>query len=210
MTIYQSTRVMPYVYLLVHRETGQFYYGSRYTKELKLPSHIDLPKYKSSSKFVKELGFENFDYFIIAEFFDGQDAWDYEQRQIKLHWGNPLLLNKQFVDVDDEKHRFVKPKERSKEYRENLSKQRKGKPKSAETKAKISAGLTGNKQTTETKAKRAASKSRDWIVTFPNGSTAQITNMVDFCRNHGLNHGHMFQVAKGNLKQHKGFTATAV
>lgn len=37
MTIYQSEKALPYVYIGIHKETGQFYIGSRTTKKLKTP-----------------------------------------------------------------------------------------------------------------------------------------------------------------------------
>lgn len=53
MTIYTSEKVMPYVYMGIHNETGEFYIGSRDNKHQKLPSHLDLQKYRTSSKKVK-------------------------------------------------------------------------------------------------------------------------------------------------------------
>src|ERR1035437_5891107 len=98
MSIYQSTKVSPYVYWLTHKTTGQFYIG--YREANKVPSDQDLPIYKSSSDKIDELGFENFDYQIIAEFFDGDSAWYQEQRIIEANIKNPLCINGHFVKED--------------------------------------------------------------------------------------------------------------
>jgi len=92
MTIYTSEKVMPYVYWCTHKETGEFYIGSRTSTKLTVPSHLDFPKYKTSSKRVKPR-FDEFDWHIVAEFFSSQDAYDYEQQLIFENWGNPLRLN---------------------------------------------------------------------------------------------------------------------
>ena len=91
MTIYISEKVLPYVYICTHKTTGHFYIGFR--KANKVPSHIDLPKYKTSSKIVKPL-FHEFHFEIIAEFFNAADAYIFESELISEYWGNPLLLNR--------------------------------------------------------------------------------------------------------------------
>lgn len=93
-TIYSSEKVMPYVYMGVHKETGQFYFGYRGAN--KIPSTEDLgTRYFTSSKKVKELGFDNFNWTILAEFFTGLDAYLFEQSLIEKHISNkPLNLNK--------------------------------------------------------------------------------------------------------------------
>lgn len=88
---YTSSKPMPYVYIVTNKETGEFYIG--YRSNNSLPSNEDLPKYKTSSKYVKPI-FYKFEYTIIAEFLDGDSAYDYEQFLIYENWLNPLLLNK--------------------------------------------------------------------------------------------------------------------
>ena len=100
MSIY-SSRVMPYVYQLTHKETGQFYFG--YREANKIPSNQDLPTYQTSSKKIKEMEFKNFDWMIIAEFFDGNSAYDFENRLIEEHIKNPLCLNKSYTKEGNRK-----------------------------------------------------------------------------------------------------------
>lgn len=91
--IYSSEKVMPYVYKGVHKETGQFYFGYRAAN--KVPSTLDLGlHYFTSSKSVKALGFENFEWVILAEFIKASDAYNFEQQSILDNWENPLKLNR--------------------------------------------------------------------------------------------------------------------
>jgi hypothetical protein len=93
MYIYSSSRVQPYVYVCTHKITNQFYIGYREKNvKLNLPSNVDLPLYKTSSKIIKS-NFENYNWIIIAEFNNGNDAYDFEQQLIFENWDNPLLIN---------------------------------------------------------------------------------------------------------------------
>lgn len=95
-TIYTSTRALPYVYVCTHKTTGQFYIGYRELNvSMNRPSSIDLPRYKTSSKFVKP-HFDQFEWKVIAEFFEPADAFEFEQRLIFENWDNPLLINEQY------------------------------------------------------------------------------------------------------------------
>ena len=91
MNIY-STKIYPYVYVCTHKITGYYYIG--YRSANLVPSDIDLPTYKTSSLVVKP-DFENYNWQILAEFFDGNDAYDFEQQLINENWNDPLLLNEQ-------------------------------------------------------------------------------------------------------------------
>lgn len=91
MSIYPSLKVLPYVYMGIHKTTGKVYYG--YREANTTPSHIDIYKYKTSCK-QKDFIFEEFNWIILAEFFDSGDAYDFEQSLIINMWGNPLLVNK--------------------------------------------------------------------------------------------------------------------
>lgn len=137
MNIYASTKVSPYVYICTHKTTGKFYIG--YREKNNLPSNIDLPTYKTSSKIVKP-DFENYDWLIIAEFYNGDDAYDFEQHQIFANWSNPLLINKQYRLPTGKKQ---------------FKSGNKGKLLTEETKRKLSIAHTGKKRrplTTEQKA----------------------------------------------------------
>jgi len=143
--IYTSEKTLSYVYRLDNPITGEIYIG--YREANKLPSHLDLPNYKTSSKYVKPR-FEEFNRTILAEFFLGTDAYDHEQLTIYENWGNPLLLNKQ--------HYYGKSKWKSEpcsdETKTKISVANKGKPCSDETRLKLSIAGKGRKLSDEHKA----------------------------------------------------------
>lgn len=93
MNIY-STKSMPYVYMCTHKETRKFYIGYRCANlNHNRPSHLDFPKYKSSCQEIKN-NFNNYNWIILAEFFNSDSAYDYEQFLIYSNWSDPLLMNK--------------------------------------------------------------------------------------------------------------------
>jgi hypothetical protein len=93
MSIYASEKALPYVYICTHKESGHFYIGYRCAN--KLPSHLDLPKYKTSSKVVRPK-FDEFEWKILAEFFSKTDAYIFEQQLIAENWKNSHILNKHY------------------------------------------------------------------------------------------------------------------
>jgi hypothetical protein len=167
---------MPYVYRLSHKSTGQFYIG--YRKANETPSHIDLPEYKTSSDIITEMGFDNFDWAIVREFDNGEDAYWFEQRSIKENINNPLCLNKHYIDPDTGKRIFGFV----------------GLNHTEESKSRMSYVLKGNTRS-----------AKSWIVTGPDGTSETIQNMTVYCQLRGLNPSHMSQVARGKLPHHKGY-----
>jgi hypothetical protein len=91
--IYQSSKIYPYVYIGVHRQTNKFYIGSRTSKRMKLPPEQDILTYKTSSKYVKPI-FNEFDWKIIAIFFDKNSALEFENKLINENWADPKILNR--------------------------------------------------------------------------------------------------------------------
>jgi hypothetical protein len=93
MTIYPSDKAVPYVYICTHKETNQFYIGYRERNvKLNIPSHLDLPEYKTSSTTVRP-DWSDYTWTIVAEFFDPSHAYTFEQQLIYDNWDNPLMLN---------------------------------------------------------------------------------------------------------------------
>jgi hypothetical protein len=145
MSIYESTKVKPYVYWLTHKTTGQFYIG--YREANVLPSDQDLLVYKTSSNKVSNLGFENFDWKIIAEFHDGSSAYHFEQQLIEENLHNSLCLNGHFTNSNGPQFRRVGPHTNETRLKQSLAK--KGKLFSIEHKAKLSAAKQGYKRSPE-------------------------------------------------------------
>lgn len=158
MVIYESSKCLPYVYICKHKETGQFYIGSRSRNvSLGRESHLDMPLYKTSSTLVKP-NFDKFEWTILAEFFDAHDAYDFEQFLINECWHDPLILNK-VNHYGKARFRRDNPPKWTLESRQKLSASVKGKkkpPRTAEHDKNIRAALQGKfmpKHTDETKAK---------------------------------------------------------
>lgn len=151
--------ILPYVYKLTHRETGEFYIGYRAVNKVK--SGFDLGfKYFSSSKRVKEIGFETFYVEIVAEFFDAKDAYQFEQELIKENFKDPLCLNKSFRKNGKKYFSGFKGFKHSPQTKEKLSEIFSGdrNPNFAKTmtihqKEKLSKSKTGLKLSVEVKAK---------------------------------------------------------
>ena len=140
---------LPYVYRLDNPITGEIYIG--YREANRKPSHEDLPEYRTSSKYVGPR-FEEFNWTILAEFFNGEDAYDFEQLSIHENWDNPLLLNR---NCNYGKKRW-KTGICSEETKSKMSNTRKGVPKSEETKARISAASKGIPKPPEQSARMSA------------------------------------------------------
>lgn len=87
-------RVLPYVYICTHKVTKEFYIGVRLSNKVQSTQDLGFI-YRTSSKDVKSR-FDEFNYYIYAEFFKSDDAWYFEQELIRLNKDNPLLLNKGF------------------------------------------------------------------------------------------------------------------
>ena len=153
MSIYTSEKTLSYVYRLDNPTTGEFYIG--YRKANNIPSHLDLPNYKTSASKVTNT-FEVFEWKILAEFYDGDDAYDHEQLTIYENWDNPLLLNESCWYHN--KKRFMPPKNHSTETKNKISNSHKGKTHSTETKNKLSILNIGKKLSTETKRKMSDAK----------------------------------------------------
>jgi hypothetical protein len=116
-----------YTYKLVHKHTGQEYFGCRQTP-LSDP-YLDLGiNYFSSSKIVKSIGFENF-YFGVVEVYDNrEDCFWAEQELIRsiLHSGK--CLNR-FYHRKTDKAKIFLPVPDTEETRLKKSLAAKGKPK---------------------------------------------------------------------------------
>lgn len=117
--------VLPYVYKLVHRTTGQFYFGYRFKNKVSALDDLG-KKYFSSSKYVRPI-FNEFDFEIIAEVSTREEAFELEQLLIRENFANPLILNRHY-----HKQGGIYFAQRG--------------PHSAETRAKIGAAQRGRKR----------------------------------------------------------------
>lgn len=131
--LYSSSKSLPYVYLCVHKVTKRFYIGYRQSHiKYNRPSHIDFPIYRTSCDKIKN-NFLDYDWYIVAEFFNGDDAYDFEQYLIYSHWKDPLLINescyyqkkrfksKPLTDEHKSAISVAQSKPKSKSHKKNLS-----------------------------------------------------------------------------------------
>ena len=150
--------------MCIHKETSRFYIGYRELNvKLGIPSDQDLPIYKTSSKLVKPF-FEEYEWIIVAEFFDPDAAYDFEQKLISFYWGNKLLINKNCMKQGK---RFKGKIQHSNESKIKMSTAKSGKnnpmfgkipynfgkKKPEFIKDKISDSMKGKKHSAETKTK---------------------------------------------------------
>lgn len=154
----------PYVYILTHKVTGEFYIG--YRSANKAAAANDLGKvYYTSSKQIKPI-FDEFEHTILAEFFHADDAYVFEQQLIFEHWHNPLMLNGNCQVgnklMQARPHRPRKP--HSSDTKQKMSASAKSRDKTpylgrkhtAESKAKISNAHKGRTHTQEHTSKATA------------------------------------------------------
>lgn len=105
----------------------------------------------SSSEVVHNIGTDNFNYIILAEFWSSEDAYDFENSLIEENFTDPLILNRSYTKSNKRRFRRV-----GKHSEKSIAKMT-GMKRTPETKAKISAGLTGNVLSDEHKSKISAS-----------------------------------------------------
>lgn len=103
---------LSYTYYILNKQTGQFYYGSRYKNvKLKRTATDDLwVYYFTSSKEIKALRetYSNsaFEYNILKESENYDECYWYEQSLIKINIHNPLCLNRHYIDNINSTHKF--------------------------------------------------------------------------------------------------------
>jgi len=182
MTDYTSTQIRPYVYHCTHKTTGEFYIGYR-EQNVKLgqTADLDFPQYKTSLKRIQD-SFDEFDWHIVAEFFSGDDAYDFEQQLIYENWGDSLLLNRScFHKKSRFNHSNTKHSEATKKKMSQAKLGIKRKPFTAETKRKMSEtwkaiapdrsgeknGMHGKKHTEESKRKMSITHTGKKIGPYP-------------------------------------------
>lgn len=87
--------ISSYVYQGTHKTTKEIYFGVRYgnVRAQVLPEEDLGKKYFTSCKTVKNR-FDEFDWVILAQFSNKEDALEFENELIKSNWHNPLLINK--------------------------------------------------------------------------------------------------------------------
>jgi hypothetical protein len=154
-----------YVYKITHRDTGQFYYGSRKTNQ----SHNRMPNddlwvhYFTSSSKVKELvnqqGKDAFDTQIIFTFGDYDVCYWYEQLMIFSSKGTTLCMNIHCVDPNTGNYAWsAAGKTKSAEHRAKIGKAHKGKHVTNDTRTLLSQARSKTVASAETRKKMSESR----------------------------------------------------
>jgi hypothetical protein len=68
----------------------------------------------------------------------------------------------------------------------------------------------GKTHTKESKQKISNTKSKEWMITNPNGEVLKVRNLVQFCRGNNLSSSAMRQISIGNRNHHKGYKCKRV
>jgi len=182
---------------------------------------------------IRDHGPENFKWYKLYETHDEDLAYKMEKFFIKLYNTNVYQPNSHGYNCNDGGKGVPSGTKLTQEHKNKIGKANSGKKASQETKDMMSKARIGIKLSQETKdrmskAGKGRKLSQEWkdnlskalknpsqetldkmsksyIIIYPNKETKQIHNLKKFCRENGLNAGHMYTVAKGKRKQHKGF-----
>lgn len=134
-----NNHVLPYVYKLTHKQTGQIYYGSRWKNVVSAEADLGV-YYFTSSKYVKPI-FHEFTHEIVAVFFAASYAYQFEQSMIYSMWGSELLLNRKY-HIGQHKL-WIGPVNHSTLTKQKMSNSRRGVPKTDQCRANMKLGKTG-------------------------------------------------------------------
>ena len=83
------------------------------------------------------------------------------------------------------------------------------KPHSEETKQKMMGKRSGNYDKPKSD-KWIESRSKQWLITFPDGHTEEVLNLSRFAKEHNLNVGNLHSTSTGRQKSSKGFSIISV
>jgi hypothetical protein len=140
--------ILPYVYRLTNRNTGEFYIGVRMKNKVRAEEDLGV-EYFTSSRYVKP-SFKEFETEIVAEFFDSDSAYWFEQSLIQENWKLAGILNKKYQKKRDGKNIFgYSEKCNTPEARAKIGNFFRGKSKSAEHNKKVGDAQRGRPFTEE-------------------------------------------------------------
>ncbi len=188
---------IPYTYFLYHKPTGLKYYGSKTAsknrnKNLNADPKLLWTHYFSSSKDVKLLieqyGLESFKAVVHKTFTSASDAIEYEEKVLRYFkvterkdWINKNIGGKLFL------------KERTVEWRANMSKSLLGK-----TKTKTQAFLNRNRS------------NKTYTIQLPNNEIILTNNLSKFCRENNLCIVCMRHNYRGIQGPHQGYRLISI
>ena len=158
---------------------------------------------------IRLLGSEPEIHYIMENIEDEKLAYSYEYYMIKnAHLFGLNLTNRIGIDLRPPSRLGSKMSEKSKEAISNYNKTRPYRPMSEEQKRLLSSIHRGKKKPERTlshKTNIGKSKSKSYIITFPDGKIEIITNLRQFCEKYKLSQSKMCLVSNGKRNHHKDF-----
>jgi hypothetical protein len=173
----------PYVYKLTHKKTGHFYFG--YRCKNKVPAEQDLGIHYFTSGKITKKNFSEYDHHIIAEFFDADDAYNFEQSLIHENRSDPLILNKQYVLAGGKRWICRAYSNKSRQKMSRSAKKHRATRTKAEKKAiyaKVSESITGDKNP----------RALTWRVEFEDGTHITVKSLNTWCKANGAVYGTLY------------------
>ena len=166
------------LYIKTHRKTGLKYFGKT--------MRDDPISYKGSGKYwLRHLMKHGFD-FDTEIYLQSEDIDYVIQEALRFSRAYDIVNSPLWANLVEENGLDGQPKGIlfTDEWREKLSKKRKGIP---------------NKH-------HSIKISKSWLVINPAGEERIVVNLKQFCKENSLDQGHMGKVSFGKRKQHKGWT----
>ena len=216
------------LYIKTHRITGLKYFGKT--------ERDDPFKYKGSGllwrRHIKKHGYD-----IDTEiYFQTESEEEAIREAVIFSKVNDIVNSDLWANLTDENgiggwvkgspnpgvSKALKGVPKSKEHIENAAKPRRGKHYPNISKAlkgisftlerceKISKALNGRILTDEHRENIGKGESQNWIIVPPSGDKFIVTNLRKFCDENDLHFSHMYVVAQGKRKQHKGYKCKKV
>ena len=118
--------------------------------------------------------------------------------------GKEDIIKKMLSENGKKNIKFWHTKEMKEKATKNRLKVLKGRTLTLEHRDKLSKSMMGHIQTDYQKKRVAEALSKTYLITY-NNKTRTVKNLNEFARQHNLDQGNLTKVAKGILKQHKGY-----
>lgn len=185
---------------LVYKHTspsGKSYIGITNNYIKRCSAHRRSPGCRAFHSAIKKYGWDNFTHVILARDLTAEEASTLEVKLIAEH--GSLYPNGYNLTTGGETGQLCQTALKIKA--ENNRKRTAGKSLSPEHRRKISTALAGRPMSEERKLKNT----RKFDITDPEGTHYTINNLHLFCKQHSLHNGSMTRVAKGELRQYKGW-----
>ena len=191
-----------FIYKTVH-SSGKYYVGRHSTKNIN-------DGYVGSGRWVKSVKYKNLLTREIVKFCDSyEELIVEEQKFIEQNLESPLCMNWTNASIGfgtgkyNPRYENADGMPHTEETKKKISENRKGKN------TGVNNCMTGKPATEKNKQATSKVNSGTYKITFPDGNVVTITNMLQFCKEHGLIDV-VFYRYHNKGKPYKGFTFTKI